>query len=857
MVDYLPLLKKLIIVESPAKAKTISRFLGKDYNVEASVGHIRDIPESASELPANVKKEKWPILGVDVYKDFEPIYIVPADKKKQVARLKEAMKDADAVLLATDEDREGESISWHILQVATPKKGAEVQRIVFHEITPEAIEGALRNPRGVDENLVRAQETRRILDRLFGYGLSPLLWRVVKPGLSAGRVQSVAVRLTVERERQRMRFKQATYWDLKAELEAEAGKFAASLTRIDDAPLADGKAFDDETGELKNKKMRLLDETGAKDLRQTAEEARPWTVTKLSQTPGEQKPHPPFTTSTLQQEANRKLRFPAKKTMRAAQDLYEGVDLAGERVGLITYMRTDSTTLSERALSQARELITEMYGGEYLPDNPIRYKTKSKGAQEAHEAIRPTDLSRLPKDVKPYLSDDQFKLYELIWKRTVASQMKPAKVLRTNVEVTVENLVFSASGKQILFPGFLRAYVEGSDDPEAELEDKEVLLPRLAEGEEVKPLSVTAESHTTKPPARYTEASLVKKLEEEGIGRPSTYAGIIGTIQDRGYVFKRSNELIPTFTAFAVTELLEKRFPDLVDLKFTAHLEDELDDIASGELQWKEPLREFYFGKNDDGLDKRVDIERNRQEYPSIPLGDGVVVKIGKYGAYVQQGDGDERKSASIPENTAPAELTYERALELLEKTTSEPEVLATDDDGHAITLKTGRFGDYLQVSAGDGEKPRNINLPKELSTDQVTAGIALALASLPRTLGTSEGEEVTAGIGKFGPFVKRGSEYRNLDGWRKATEITLEEALELLAQPKGSSRAPAVIKSINGYEVKSGKYGPYVTDGEINATLPRGTVPEDLTAEEARTLIENKRAAGPAKKRTFRRKKT
>ncbi|MGI8923539.1 MAG: type I DNA topoisomerase [Fimbriimonadales bacterium] len=846
--------KKLIIVESPAKAKTIGRFLGNDYIVEASIGHIRDLPQNASEIPESVKKEKWARLGVNVDKGFEPLYVVPADKRKHVAKLKAAMKDAGSILLATDEDREGESISWHILQVLSPKKGMDIRRIVFHEVTKEAIEEALGAPRQINDSLVKAQEARRVLDRLFGYTLSPLLWKKVVPGLSAGRVQSVAVRLTVERERERAAFRSSDYWDLVAKIQAKAGSFKARLIRIGSALLADGKAFDPETGAIKSTRHRLLAEQGARDLAIRAIDLCPWVISKLTESPGTQSPYPPFTTSTLQQEANRKLRFTSKRTMQVAQQLYEGIDLGGERVGLITYMRTDSVTLSEKALEQCRRVIKEMYGAEYLPPGPIRYKTKSKGAQEAHEAIRPTDLSRRPQDVRKYLDDDQYKIYELIWKRTVASQMVPARIKRTNVEVTVADMVFAASGKQILFPGYLRAYVEGSDDPEAELEDQEVLLPALTQGEEVQPLSVDAEGHSTKPPARYTEASLVKKLEEEGIGRPSTYATVITTIQDRGYIFKRKNELVPTFTAYAVTQLLETHFDDLVDLKFTAHMEDELDDIARGEMSWDQPLREFYFGKKNDGIAERVKIGEAEAEFPSIRIGDQVVVKVGRYGPYVQRGEGGQGNVASVPEDTAPAEMTEEVALKLISDKGAEPETLGSDPEGRQITLQRGRFGDYLQVAANGDDKPRNISLPPGVAASEVTPEMAAQLALLPRAIGAhpETGDEISAAIGRYGPFVKHGNEYRNLDDWRQAATVTLEEALELLAKPKESKRAggkPSIIKEMNGLKVMSGRFGPYVTDGETNATLPKGTDPATLAETEARAFLERKKAAGPPKR--------
>jgi DNA topoisomerase-1 len=663
---------KLVIVESPAKAKTISRFLGSDYDVQASFGHVRDLPERADDIPAELKKLKWAKLGVNVENNFEPLYIVPADKKRHVDLLKKACKGVDELLLATDEDREGESISWHILQLLKPSKTTKVRRIVFHEITPEAIREALKNPRALDENLVRAQETRRILDRLYGYTLSPLLWKKVAPKLSAGRVQSVAVRLTVERERQRMAFTEAEYWDLEALLGSGQGDFKARLVRVGEDRVATGKSFDPETGKLKEKALQL-DEAAALGLCDKAKVAKPWTVTRVETSPGQESPPPPFMTSTLQQEANRKLRFGSRRTMQIAQGLYEGIDLGGERVGLITYMRTDSLNLAERAIEQAREVIRDLYGAEYVPAKPNRYKTKAKGAQEAHEAIRPTDLSRRPQDVAKYLEKDQLALYELIWKRTIACQMPPARVQRTNVDVEVQvgakNLRFSASGKQIVFPGFLRAYVEGSDDPEAELEGKESILPPLKEGQALDLKDLQPLAHRTKPPARYTEASLVKKLEEEGVGRPSTYASIIGTIQDRGYVFKRANELVPTFTAFAVTELLENHFAELVDIAFTAKMEEELDEIADGKLGWVAHLHKFFLGEESHpGLEKQVEAEGPGIPFPLLEIGEDpasgtkIVVRVGRYGPYIQRGEGGKENIVSVPEDLAPAELTVAEA---------------------------------------------------------------------------------------------------------------------------------------------------------------------------------------------------
>ena len=872
--------KNLVIVESPAKAKTISRFLGPTYRVEPSYGHVRDLPQSAKEVPKELRKKDWAKYGVNIDDGFEPVYVVPADKKEHVKRLRAAAKEAEALLLATDEDREGESISWHVLQLLKPKKSLDVQRIVFHEVTPEAIEAALASPREVDENLVRAQEARRVVDRLFGYSLSRYLWQRVAPRLSAGRVQSVAVRLLVERERARIAFVSASYWDLSAELGTEAGAFKTKLQRIDGRRLASGKSFDPDTGELRDKERVHLDEERSEKLAAALAGAVPWVVSSLESKPGSQKPAAPFITSTLQQEANRKLRMTSRQTMRVAQRLYEGIDLEGERVGLITYMRTDSVTLAERAVEQTRQMIAETYGEDYLPGSPVQYKTKAKRAQEAHEAIRPTDLTRRPQDLESFLDRDELRLYELIWKRTVACQMVPARFERTSVEVQIdhdgESFFFTASGRRIVFPGFLRAYVEGADDPEAELGDQETHLPELRQGQELAAKQVSAEGHTTKAPYRFTEASLVKKLEEEGIGRPSTYASIIGTIQDRDYAFKRGNELVPTFTAFCVTDLLEQQFRDLVDTHFTARMEDELDSVADGTAAWDALVSDFFIGdEGAPGLQPRL--ADSEMIYPAIEVGkDGktdekIVVKIGPKGnPYLRRGEGEKSLTASVPEDIAPDELTLEKAIELLRSREGEaPQVGIDGATGRPIRLKSGRFGPYLEVEQSEeekeaGTKPRRTSLPRQMKPQDMTEEIATKLILLPRIVGVdpADGEEISTAIGKFGPYVKKGKDFRSLGSWEEACDIELSKALEILAQPKTRGRQQKkIIKELGEIEgapgpvnVLEGRYGPYVTDGETNASLPRGTDPESVTPEMALELLEKRRNA-PKKPRRRRKR--
>ncbi|MFH1809218.1 MAG: type I DNA topoisomerase [Pseudomonadota bacterium] len=868
----------LVIVESPAKAKTISRFLGPEYVVEASYGHIRDLPDKATEIPEAVKKEKWARLGVNVERDFEPLYIIPEDKKKHVQRLKKALKDADELLLATDEDREGESICWHLVEVLKPK--VPVRRIAFHEITKAAILAAVEHPGQVLDNLVRAQESRRILDRLFGYRLSPVLWKKVKRGLSAGRVQSVAVKLCVERERERRAFVTAGYFGIDAELGKDGRSFSAKLNRIGEQRVAVGNDFDGTTGLPGSKVLWVRSEDEAKALIEAM--ARPFRVRSVDEKPSSSQPSPPFTTATLQQEANRKLGFSARHTMRVAQHLYEGVDLDGERVGVITYMRTDSVNLSELALGEAEQVVRDLYGADYTK-GPRRYRTQSAGAQEAHEAIRPTELHRTPQSLESFLDRDELRLYELIWKRTLASQMTDARMQRTSVELLSvlgdgREALFGASGKRIEFPGFLRAYVEGADDPAADIADKETLLPALSVGEQIDPAQVTASAHETQPPARYTEASLVKKLEAEGIGRPSTYAAIIDTIQDRGYVEKQGKALVPTFTAFAVNQVLEQHFGDYVDLRFTARMERQLDDIADGGLDYLQHLRSFYHGNGDGlpGLNARIETAEPKIEFPVVMIGQhpqtgqDLVVKIGRYGPYLQMGtgEGDERVIAPLPAKVAPADLSVEQAVTILEQKQRGPRCVGTDPDtGLSIYVANGRFGPYVQLGENPtdpkADKPKRASLAKDMTEDSVDLAQALVLLSLPRVLGVhpESGEEITASVSRFGPFVRVAGSYRSLEADDDVYTIELPRALEILAQPpkKRQQATKKVLRELglNGESgekitLLEGRYGPYVTDGTRNASLPRNTEVENFDLEQAIKLLQTK---GKAPKRSRRRR--
>jgi DNA topoisomerase-1 len=884
--------KPLVIVESPAKAKTLGRFLGAKYRVEASYGHIRDLPESAAEVPKEIKEKEWGRLGVDVDSDFTPYYVVPGDKKKQVAHLKTAVKEASEVLLATDPDREGESISWHLQQVLKPK--VPVRRIVFHEITEDAVKEALANPASVDENLVRAQESRRILDRLYGYTLSPLLWKKVQTGLSAGRVQSVAVRLIVEREEERRAFRTAVYWDLDATLKGEGREFVATLARLGDQRVASGKDFDAKTGELRNTSVRLLDEAATARLVDAIRANVPWTVTSVEQKPGVERPAPPFTTSTLTQEASRKLGFSTERTMQAAQRLFQGVDVGnGEMEGLITYHRTDSTTLSDKALQESARVIGEMFGAEYY-DGPRRYQTRVKNAQEAHEAIRPTDFRLAPSQLERVIDPDDLKIYELVWKRTMASQMVDARVLRTSVEISAragdETAALTASGKAIEFAGFRRAYVEGSDDPAAELEERETILPQMSVGDRIHVdgstpitlLNTEAKRHETSPPARFTEASLIKELERLGIGRPSTYAPTIATIVRRGYVFRQSKALVPSFTAFAVTKLLREHFGDFVETDFTAEMEDDLDEISRGERESIAFLKQFYFGdKKHRGLLPAVTKGEEKADYPVLDLGtdpesgESVRVRIGRFGPFVQLGDGGPGRTASLPDDVAPADLTAGRALELVRAKAEGPRSLGVDPKtGQNVYVMTGRYGAYVQLGetpepapkgkkgqkAEKVEKPKRGSLQAGMTESTITLEEALRLLSLPRVLGLhpDDNEEVVTNFGRFGPYVKHGDEFRSLESDEDVFNISFDAALELLRAPKQSRRRQAAQKKTlleltegeTKLKVLAGRYGPYVTDGTTNASIPKGTNPETLTFAQAAELLEARRNAAPSQRR-------
>ena len=854
--------KSLVIVESPAKARTISKFLGKDFMVEASIGHVRDLPQGAKEVPAEFKQEDWAYLGVNVQEEFKPIYIVPPGKKQQVTKLRKALKESKDLYLATDEDREGEAISWHLCQLLKPK--VPVRRLVFHEITQSAIQEALDNPREIDEGLVKAQETRRILDRLYGYDVSQLLWRKVGPGLSAGRVQSVAVRLIVERERERMAHVSATYWDLIATFAKASGEsFETTLVSVDGRRIPRAKDFDSTTGKIKDENLMLLDEAGAGQLAERVKNAE-FQVSSLEVKPFTERPKAPFTTSTMQQEANRKLGFTARRTMNVAQALYEN--------GFITYMRTDSTNLAQVAVDTARDLVKSEYGANYLYDKPRAYSSKVKNAQEAHEAIRPAGENfPTPQSLKDRLNPDEFKLYDLIWKRTVASQMADARKRRITISIKGDGVVFQTSGTTIDFDGFLRAYVEGSDDPKAELANKETLLPAVDEGESLNCQETEAKSHTTQPRPRFTEATLTRTLEEKGIGRPSTYAAIIETIQARDYVFKKGNALVPSWTAFSVVRLLEQHLPSLVDYEFTAQMEDFLDAISRHEAEHIEYLDSFYFGNGRPGLKRRLE-SKEKEIDPRVmsrfdvgtPEGsdEKIVLRVGKYGPFLEQG---ERK-ASLPDGMAPDELTLPRAIELLEAASRDDEPLGIcPDTKRPVFIKQGRFGPYVQLGTlgeDDKEKPKNASLLKGMVPTDVDFATALKLLSLPRELGEhpEQKETVTAFNGRYGPYVKCGDETRSLPPEVSPLDVTMAQAVELLKQPKTRGRGRSAPKEplkvfekspVTDEPIKllEGRYGPYVTDGTTNASIPKGSNVEDVTFEQAVSLLAERAARAPKKK--------
>ena len=836
--------KSLVIVESPAKARTIAGYLGSDFAVHSSVGHIRDLPDRASDVPESQRK-RFGALGVDVQKDFEPYYVVDPGKKKIVTELKKLLADADVLLLATDEDREGEAIAWHLVQVLKPK--VPVRRMVFHEITKDAIARAASETRSIDDRLVDAQETRRILDRLYGYEVSPVLWKKVMPRLSAGRVQSVATRLVVDRERQRMRFVAASYWDVLGTF--EPGSFEARLSAVDGKRVAQGRDFGEDGDPSAS--VLVLSEDAARALADELE-GRPFTVESVDEKPYTRRPAAPFRTSTLQQEASRKLRFSSQTTMRHAQRLYEN--------GHITYMRTDSVTLSDTALTAARAHAARVYGQDTVPAEPRLYERAVANAQEAHEAIRPAgDAFRTPDELRGELSRDEHALYDLIFKRTVASQMKDASGQTVSIELSAKTAddraaTFRASGTVITFPGFLKAYESGRDEPTED--DEERRLPALTVGETLQASALEPQGHETSPPARYTEASLVKALEDRGIGRPSTYASIMGTILDRGYVYKKGTALVPTFVAFSVTQLLERHFDQLVDYDFTARLEDDLDRIASGDEERVAWLRRFYFGDGDAGLhalvtDHLEGIDARDVNSIAIP-GSDIVVRVGRYGPYLERGE----QRASVPDDLAPDELTPTRAEELLAQPSGAERPLGTHPEtGREIAAKDGRYGPYVTEVLPDGEdgKPRTASLFSSMSLDTITLDDAVRLLTLPRTLEGTGGEEILVSNGRYGPYVKKGTETRSLESEEQLLTLTVEQAEALLAQPKprrGRGTAKPPLKELGpdpqsgkALVVKDGRFGPYVTDGETNASLRRGDSPEAITVERAVELLAERRA--------------
>ncbi|HEX2370770.1 MAG TPA: type I DNA topoisomerase [Acidimicrobiia bacterium] len=854
--------KTLVIVESPTKARTIEGFLERGVAVESSMGHVRDLPRNSAEIPEKLRSEPWSKLGVDVDHGFQPLYIVPKEKRDQIRRLKKAMEGIEELYLATDEDREGESIAWHLAEVLGPK--VPVRRMVFHEITPRAIQEAFANPREIDQRLVDAQETRRVLDRLVGYEVSPVLWRMIQPRLSAGRVQSVAVRLVVQREWERIRFRSAGYWDvLGTFLHDQSVAFPATLVEVEGRRLATGRDFDS-FGELSSADVLVLDEATARSIAAASADAD-ISVRSVERKPYRRSPYPPFRTSTLQQEAGRKLGFSAARTMSAAQRLYER--------GYITYMRTDSTALSESAVAAARSEIAQRFGTDFVPSKPRSYQGKVRNAQEAHEAIRPAgERFRHPDEVAGSVGSDDASLYQLIWRRTIASQMTDA----TGVSVAVrlggiadrQDVVFATSGRVLDHQGFLRVYVEGSDDPEADLDDQERRLPPLREGDRVEPVDIEAKGHETKPPARFTEASLVRRLEELGVGRPSTYASILTTIQDRGYAWKKGSALVPTWIAFAAVSLLEAHFPTLVDYEFTARMEDELDRIAAGDEESLPWLSHFYFGEQ--GLRETVEASYDAidaRKVNSIEVGvtdDGVTVsvRVGRYGPFLERGE----DRASLPEDLAPDELTMAKAIELLDAPSGD-KILGTDpDSGLTVLGRAGRYGPYVQLgSAEEVEgKPKTVSLFSGMELDEIGLDTALRLLSLPRLVGIDpDGREILALSGRYGPFLKRDDETRNLDEEGQIFEVSLDEALARFAEPprrRGQRRTATALRTLGEspetgkqVEVRDGRFGPYVTDGEVNASLRKGDQVESISFDRANELLAERRAKladAPPKKR-------
>ncbi|MGM0432260.1 MAG: type I DNA topoisomerase [Spirochaetota bacterium] len=845
----------LVIVESPTKAKTIKKFLPSHYSVEASVGHIRDLPKTASEVPKAYKDKPWARLGIDVDNDFAPLYVTPRGKGKLIRELKQKLKEADLLLLATDEDREGESISRHLIDVLKPK--IPYQRMVFHEITKKAIEHALETGRQVDMNLVNAQETRRILDRLYGFTVSPLLWKKIAYGLSAGRVQSPGLRLIVDRERERIEFTSTTYWDLKAQVSSQKGDdqqpFEAKLESVEGTRVAGSKDFDSRTGRYKSKSALLLNEEQTKELAAKLWDEQ-WKVVSVTEKENKTRPAPPFTTSTLQQEANRKLRLSARDTMRTAQRLYER--------GLITYMRTDSTTLSSDGISSARQTIEQLYGSKYLAPSPRQYSTTSRGAQEAHEAIRPAGEAFLSPE-RTGLEGRELALYRLIWQRTMATQMAEAVKASTKVVLQAGELAqFSATGTRIVFPGFIKVYVEGKDDPEEALLSSETWLPKLHEGETINLQELLPQGHETKPPARFTEASLVKELEKLGIGRPSTYASIINTLFEREYIQKEGGALAPTFIGFGVVQLLEKHFKDLIEYRFTSDMEESLDKIAVGEIDRTNYLKEFYLGK--DGLKKKVERqeehikpeEARTIKLPHITTVDGI--RIGKYGPYIlcNSDETGEEIHASLPEGVAPADLTDEELSKLIKQQKEGPEPIGTDPEtGTPVYVRNGRYGPYYQLGEATKEqpKPKRASVPKGKKPDEVPFEEVLKLLQLPRTVGKhpETGKDIVANNGRFGPYVSHNGEFRSLDDFDQLFTVTLDQALELLAKPKGGRKKATVIKELGtdssgtSVSINSGRYGPYIKYGKKNVGLPKELKEKEaaktLTLEQALQIVEKK----------------